>query len=640
MKNQSSAFPSHGSKKSFLFLTLSLVGVVVLWLIFSWWSLEQQNPGWIGLTAAASLGLLSVCLAAILWLQVKGGKRSPGRNNPLELGRLSDALFGRNPQPIVVLDKEGCFLDMNASARHLGGYAIDEMKGKSFDAVVCEEERKKVVVFAKQAFKGLTQSFETAVLHKEGYRIDLQVTLLPVHDPQSDTVEALLVFFQDISDSKRSVERIRYLAYYDDMTGIPNRKYFRDHLENALLLADYNRTEIAVLFIDIDRFKLYNDSFGHDSGNVLLLQVAERLTHCVTSHDVLARMEGDEFAIFYTDVSGKEEAGKYIERVRAAFESPFECQGYTISMTVSIGAAMNEKPGMDADTLMKHADIALSRAKELGRDTYQFYNESMAQGTLDRLTLEADLRAALQRNEFELYYQPQVNIVTGEVIGVEGLIRWNHPEKGLVMPGEFIGLAEENGMIVPIGEYVVAEACKQAVKWKNDGLPRIPVSVNLSLRQFLQPNLTSRIAQILRETGMDPDYLELEITESVTSDVQYAERVLQGLKKLGVRICIDDFGTGYSSLNYLRRFPISRLKIDRSFVRDVMSDQQDAQIVETIIAMARHLNLKVIAEGVESEEQKQFLVHHQCHEAQGFLYAKPMPAQEFAAWLAERSNRP
>lgn len=614
---------------------MSLVGVVVLWLIFSWWLVEQQHPGWIGLTAAASLGLLSVGVAANLWLQIKAGKRRAGGKRLAEIDRLKDALFGQNPQPIVLLDQDGRFVNMNASARHLGGYSLDEMRGKSFDAVVCQDERKKVVVFAKQAFKGLTQTFETAVLHKEGYRIDLNVTLLPVHEPQTDTVESLLVFFQDISDSKRSVERIRYLAYYDDMTGIPNRKYFRDHLENALLLADYNRTKIAVLYIDIDRFKLYNDSFGHDSGNVLLLQVAERLTHCVTSHDVLARMEGDEFAIFYTDVSGREEASKFIERVRAAFESPFECQGYTISMTVSIGAAMNEKPGVDADSLMKHADIALSKAKELGRDTYQFYNETMAQGTLDRLTLEADLRAALQRHEFELYYQPQVNIVTGEVIGVEGLIRWNHPDKGLVMPGEFIGLAEENGMIVPIGEFVVAEACKQAVRWKREGLPAVPVSVNLSLRQFLQPNLTSRIAQILRETGMEPDHLELEITESVTSDVQYAERVLQGLKKLGVRICIDDFGTGYSSLNYLRRFPISRLKIDRSFVRDVMSDQQDAQIVETIIAMARHLNLKVIAEGVESEEQKQFLVHHQCHEAQGYLYAKPMPATAFATWLAE-----
>lgn len=636
MKKLSSAFPSFSSKKSFLFFTIALVGVLVPWLVFSWWFLNDFYPGWVGFLALPALGLALVLLVARIWMHAWTRTLGSAGRQLAERDRLIEALFAQNPMPIVMLDPEGRFTRMNAAARHLSGYSFDELKGRRFDVVVSEDERKKAVVFAKQAFKGLVQSFESAILHKEGYRIDLHVTLVPVRFAESEDVGTLVAVFQDISDAKRSIERIRYMAYYDDMTGIPNRKYFRDHLENALILADYNRTRIGVLFIDIDRFKLYNDSFGHDSGNVLLLQVAERLTRCVSSHDVLARMEGDEFAIFYTDVSGQEEVLGHIGRVRELFEAPFECQGYTISMTVSIGAAINEKAGIDADTLMKRADIALSRAKEMGRDTFQFYSESMEQGTLDRLTLEADLRAALQRHEFELYYQPQINIVTGEVIGVEGLIRWNHPERGLVMPGEFIGLAEENGLIVPIGEFVVAEACRQAVRWKRQGLPPLPVSVNLSLRQFLQPNLAGRIAQILRETGMDPERLELEITESVTSDVQYAQRMLQNLKKLGVQICIDDFGTGYSSLNSLRRFPISRLKIDRSFVRDVMNDQQDAQIVETIIAMARHLNLKVIAEGVENEEQERFLKQHACHEAQGFLYGKPMPAGAFAEWWASR----
>lgn len=637
MKQQSSALPSFASKKWFRSFAAALVGFIALWSIFSWWFLKQPYPDWVGWTVTVLPGLLFIVLAMRMWTKPLFRSLQAAEQQMAEADRLMEALFAENPQPIVMLDQEGRFIQMNASARQLGGYSFDEMEGRSFETVVCEDEQKKAIVFAKQAFKGLTQTFESAILHKDGYRIDLQVTLVPVRSPETDEVEALLAVFQDISDSKRSIERIRYMAYYDDMTGIPNRKYFRDHLENALLLADYNRTRIAVLFIDIDRFKLYNDSFGHDSGNVLLLQVAERLTHCVSSHDVLARMEGDEFAIFYTDVAGREETQGYIDRIRAAFESPFECQGFTISMTVSIGVAINEKPDIDADTLMKHADIALSRAKELGRDTCQFYSESMELGTLDRLTLEADLRAALQRNEFVLYYQPQVNIVTGEVVGVEGLIRWNHPEKGLILPGQFIGLAEENGMIVPIGEFVVKEACRQVMRWQREGLQPVPVSVNLSLRQFLQPNLANRIAEILQETGLDPAWLELEITESVTSDVQHAERVLQSLKKLGVNICIDDFGTGYSSLSYLRRFPISRLKIDRSFVRDVMNDQQDAQIVETIIAMARHLNLKVIAEGVENEEQKRFLEMHQCLEAQGYLYGKPMPAGDFAEWLASRA---
>jgi diguanylate cyclase (GGDEF)-like protein/PAS domain S-box-containing protein len=636
VKNQTSAFSTNTFKKSHLSFAVAFVGVVVPWLIFSWWYLSHNYPGTIGLGVAAIISLASLLAAALIWTRELDRARQSVRQTLSESEALVDALFAKNPQPIVMLDPEGRFIRINAAARQLGGYPVEEMMGKRFEVVVCENQRKKAVVFARQAFKGKEQSFETAIQHKEGYRIDIQVSLVPVRTDKSDKVEALLAIFQDISETKRSIERIRYMAYYDDMTGIPNRKYFRDHLENALLLADYNRSRIAVLFIDIDRFKIYNDSFGHDAGNVLLLQAAERLTHCVSSHDVLARMEGDEFAIFYTDISGREEAEERIEQIRAAFQPPFECQGYTISMTVSVGAAINEKSGIDADTLMKQADIALTRAKEMGRDTFEFYTESMEQGALDRLTLESDLRVALQRNEFELHYQPQVNILTGQVVGVECLIRWNHPERGIIMPRDFIGLAEENGMIVPIGEFVVAEACRQAIRWKQEGLPPFPVSVNLSLRQFLQPNLAGRISQILQETGMEPERLELEITESATSDVQYAERVLQGLKKLGVQICIDDFGTGYSSLNYLRRFPISRLKIDRSFVRDVMTDQQDAQIVQTIIAMARHMNLKVIAEGVENEEQQRFLERHQCLEAQGYLYAKPMPAAEFAEWMATR----
>lgn len=637
MKNQTSAFSAITDKKTLLVSAAALIGIVVPWLIFSWWFFDRDYPGKPGLVAAALVSLASALLAVRYWMRAMHRSLRVAGRQLSDADRLVDALFVDNPLPIVMLDQEGRFIRINDAALRLSGYSsAGDLLGKKFEVVVSENEQKKSKVFAKQAFKGQVQTFESAITHKEGYRVDLQVSLVPVRRSEDDEVEALMAIFQDISDTKRSIERIRYLAYYDDMTGIPNRKFFRDQLENALLLADYNRSRIAVLLVDIDRFKIYNDTFGHDAGNVLLLQAAERLTHCVSNHDVLARMEGDEFAIFYTDVSGRDEVQGHIDRIRAAFQTPFECQGFTIAMTVSIGAALNEKPGVDADTLMKRADVALSRAKEMGRDTYQFYMESMEQGALDRLTLETHLRSALLRNEFELYYQPQVNIVTGEVVGAEGLLRWNHPERGIIMPQEFIGLAEETGLIVPIGEFVVAEACRQAVRWREQGLPCLPISVNLSLRQFLQPNLAERIEQILRETGMEPYRLELEITESATSDVQYAKRVLQNLTKLGVQICIDDFGTGYSSLNYLRRFPISRLKIDRSFVRDVMNDQQDAQIVKTIIAMARHLNLKVIAEGVENEDQQRFLEQHQCHEAQGYLYGKPMPAAEFAAWLAAR----
>ena len=301
----------------------------------------------------------------------------------------------------------------------------------------------------------------------------------------------------------------------------------------------------------------------------------------------------------------------------------------------SIGISINTNKETNADELMKYADIALSKAKEKGRNTYQFYSSAMEYGTLNRLTLESELRIAIQRNEFELFYQPQVNIQTGELIGLEGLIRWNHPIKGMIYPDAFIPLAEENGMILPIGEKVIEWACQQNIAWQHAGLPKFPISVNLSVKQFMQPNIVERITDILDNTGLDPKYLELEITESLTLDVDYAEKVLNELKMLGVLICIDDFGKGYSSLHYLKRYPISRIKIDRSFVRDIMVDQNDAQIVLTIIAMSRHLNMKVIAEGVENIEQLRFLGNNDCMDIQGYLISQPISASDFEAWWAD-----
>jgi diguanylate cyclase (GGDEF)-like protein/PAS domain S-box-containing protein len=553
-----------------------------------------------------------------------------------EANHLLHAIFEMNPQAAAILNRSGKFQSVNASATLLTGYTTEEFQKGHFDQVIAEEDRRKVLVYFHQAFKGVSQTFDMVIVHKDGHKIELSTNVIPVSSTEKSTIQTVVVLFKDVTSEKRAIERIKYMAYYDDMTGIPNRRYFRDHLESALYLANWNRSSIAVFYLDIDRFKLFNDSLGHDVGNMLLLQVAERLNRCVSSHDVLARMEGDEFAIFYTDAGELGAIELLAKKLHAAMEQTFECQGHHLTITVSIGISLSHEQYRDTDELMKFADIALSRAKELGRNNYQFYSVSMQRGTLDRLTLEADLRAAIKQNEFELYYQPQVNMQTGKCIGVEGLIRWNHPTKGLIMPGDFIALAEENGMIVPIGEKVIETACKQAVEWQRSGLPSIPVSVNLSVRQFLQPNLTDRIGHILEQTGLDPCLLELEITESVNSDADYAEKVLDELKQLGVEICIDDFGTGYSSLNYLRRFPISRLKIDRSFVRDVMTDQNDAQIVETIIAMARHLGMKVIAEGVENEDQLRFLEKHHCFEIQGYFFARPMNASSMAEWLRNR----
>lgn len=552
-----------------------------------------------------------------------------------DTNQMLHSLFELNPQPVMVTNVHGIIVRTNAAARQLCGYSYEQIQDEHYDRVVTEEERKKLGVYYQQALKGVPQAFETAILHMEGYKIEISVTAIPVRAAVTAEVHELVLILQDITSSKRALERIKFVAYYDDMTGIPNRRFFREHLENALHLAARNKTSIAVLILDIDRFKLFNDSFGHNVGDMLLLQVTERLIRCVSSHDVLARMEGDEFAIFYTDAGSVSDIEVSIAAIRLVLEQPFECQGYNLTITMSIGISVNEDSQIDADHLMKCADIALSRAKEI-RNNHQFYSSSMEIGTLDRLTMESDLHSAIQKEEFVLYYQPQVNIVSGDIIGVEGLIRWNHPDRGLVLPGEFISLAEENGTITLIGEQVIEMACKQAVQWQKEGLPHIPVSVNISVRQFLQPNLALRISEILTQTGLPAHLLELEITESVTSDVEYAQKVLDELKQLGVEICIDDFGTGYSSLSFLRKFPISRLKIDRSFVRDIMNDRSDAQIVETIIAMSRHLNMKVIAEGVENREQLLFLEKQQCYEAQGYLFARPMPGDQLAEWLRSR----
>jgi diguanylate cyclase (GGDEF)-like protein/PAS domain S-box-containing protein len=544
------------------------------------------------------------------------------------------SLFECNPQAIAVINRKGQFIKANTAARQLSGYSVEELHRASFEKVILDNERKKVGVYVQQAFKGVPQTFESVFLHKEGYRIDLNATVVPVYGLSG--VRALVCILQDITNSKRALERIKFMAYYDDMTGIPNRRFFREHLESALHLASHNKSTLAVFFLDIDRFKLFNDSFGHDVGNMLLMQVAERLMHCVSAHDGIARMEGDEFAIFYTDAGKIEDIGQLALRIYEQLEQPFECQGYNLHITLSIGISVNTNREIDADEMMKHADLALSKAKEMGRNTFQFYTDSMERGTLNRLTLETDLRAAIQRDEFELHYQPQVDITTGEVVGMEGLIRWNHPSKGVVMPDAFISTIEENGMIIPIGERVIELACRQNAAWQHAGLPKFPISVNLSFKQFLHPSIVERIRDILHETGLEPAYLELELTENVTLDDNYAEVVLSRLKKLGVKICIDDFGTGYSSLHYLKRFPISRLKIDRSFVRDIMIDQNDAQIVQTIIAMARHLRIDVIAEGVETKEQLDFLKAHNCMEIQGYYFSRPLAVQGIEAWMKDR----
>lgn len=433
---------------------------------------------------------------------------------------------------------------------------------------------------------------------------------------------------------RRTTERINHMAYYDDLTGLPNRRKFHDQLLSTIQMRDRLKKMsadtrlIAILYLDIDRFKWINESLGHDVGDILLLQVAERLTRCVDNNDLVCRMEGDEFALCYPDLDSTDQAMAKAQHILKLLQESFQWQESMIHITASIGISVYSG-GESPETLVKNADLALSRAKELGRNNVQLYHYSFNVRSVERLNLEAELRRAVKNQEFQLYYQPQIDLTKSCIVGVEALIRWQHPLKGTIPPGKFIPLAEETGLIVDIGEWVLREACRQNKEWQDSEDLFIPVSVNLSVRQFMQQNLKEKISNILQETGLDPQYLSVEITESMTFDVDYAIHCLLELKSLGIEISIDDFGTGYSSLSYLKKFPITKLKIDRSFVRDLLEDANDAAIVSTIISMAHHMKMKVIAEGVETIDQLTYLDQNRCNEIQGYYVSPPLSADQF-----------
>jgi diguanylate cyclase (GGDEF)-like protein/PAS domain S-box-containing protein len=472
---------------------------------------------------------------------------------------------------------------------------------------------------------------------KEGRHVPVEVNIRFIRIKGQ---RALLAVGRDLSERKAMENKIRHMAYYDDLTGLPNRRLFREQLDKAIAETRASRQGLAVVYLDIDRFKLVNDSFGHDYGDILLMQLAERFTRCVRRSDFLARSEGDEFALYYTGINTKADMDKLADGIRGALEQPLLIGEYQIHITASIGISHYTGDSCEnADLMMKYADIALSFSKEKGKNNHQIFNAEMNSISLTRLTMESELRRAIARSEFVLMYQPQIDIESGALVGMEALIRWMHPERGMVPPKDFIPIAEETGLIVPIGEWVMHEACKQNKLWQDGGYPHVPVSVNLSMRQFMQHNLRERIESILSETGLPPQYLDLEITESMTMDVEFATSSLLELKELGVKISIDDFGTGYSSLYLLKKFPIDKLKIDRSFVRDIMIDPNDAAIVTTIISMTHHLNLLVIAEGVETEEQMRFLHRNKCNQIQGFWFSPPISADDIVNIMLQNSVR-
>jgi len=483
-------------------------------------------------------------------------------------------------------------------------------------------------------------NFDEPQSRADGSLLWLRTSKLPLWDREGKVI-GVIGTYEDITERKVAEDRVKFLAFYDALTELPNRALLQDRLSKALANARRQKDRVALLFLDLDRFKDTNDSLGHSLGDLLLQNVAERLKRCAREQDTVARLGGDEFLIVLTNVKEIADASVAAERFMQAMTAECVVQGHSLSINCSVGISMFPEHGTDGEILIKNADAAMYSAKESGRNNFRFFTEDMNAQGVERLTLGNGLRLALDKKELFLVYQPQVDIVSGKIIGLEALLRWQHPTLGLVPPDKFIRIAENCGLIVPIGEWVVRTACRQARKWQDEGLPAVSIAINVSAVQFRQEDFCELIRRVLHETGLAPQYLELELTEGLllaNADVTFS--VLQELKAMGLTLAIDDFGTGYSNFNYLRQFRVSKLKIDRSFIRDVAVNPDDAAITTAIISMAKSLNLKVIAEGVEDEAQMSFLRAHQCDEIQGYYFSKPLAVDKVADKLRGNSPKP
>lgn len=521
-------------------------------------------------------------------------------------------IIENNADGIVVVDDAGTIRYLNPAAESIMGEIREDLVGNPFTYTIHQGS-----------------VTEVDILLANG---QVRVAELRVTNSAWEGEDAHLISIRDVTEKKVLGERVQQLLYYDLLTGLPNQSFFLNHLRLAIVQAHYKSQMVAVLYLHLDRLKNINDTYGHNVGDQLLHTVADRLKENLRSQDILARVGGNEFALLLTD-SNEDVVAQIAEQILDKLRQPWIIMDHQLYISGTIGSALYPNHGDDAEKLLKNAYTAMHRAEEKGTHSYQFYAPAMYTDALYRLETEASLRKALEENEFVLHYQPQVNICTGKVIGVEALLRWNHPEKGLIYPNEFIPIAEDTGLIVPIGEWTLYTACQQNKRWQEQGLAPVTMAVNLSARQFQQPTLVENIKKILTETGLDAAWLELEITESIAmQNVEFTVKTLQELIAMGIRFALDDFGTGFCSLGYLKYFPVSKLKIDRSFTRDITSDPDAAAIVTTIAFLAQNLNLKVVAEGVELQDQAFFLQKQQCIEMQGYLFGRPVPPEDIK-WL-------
>lgn len=535
--------------------------------------------------------------------------------------------FENSPIGIVLVHLNGNIFQANNFAAHILGYDDDPLEGTHISRLVPASDRKQLKETLSRMGGGQDETVRTEcrMLRKDNLEIWTNLHVVVQRDANG-TPAYLIGQIADITEMKSSQNRMERLAFYDTLTNLANRRLFYDRLGQAVDHAQRSHHLSALLYLDLDQFKRVNDTLGHEVGDILLQEVSTRLTACVRKEDTVARLGGDEFTVLLFDIKSPSDASLVADKILTTLRQPLHISGHQLVITTSIGITIVPQDGTDPNSLMKNADLAMYRAKDHGRNTYQFYSEEMNTNAIKRLRTEYELRKALERNEFELFYQPKVRLSDQQIVGVECLIRWEHPERGLLSPYEFIEVAEETGAIVDMGNWIIQEACQTGKALCELAGRNIQIAVNISPRQFKDPNLVSTIRRNLRESGLNPSTLEIEITETMLmGDVEAANTTVRQLHELGVRMAIDDFGTGYSSLNYLKKFPINTVKVDRSFVMDIPESEDDKAITSAVIAMAHKLNMEVVAEGVETQQQLDFLLAHDCEFAQGFLFSKPLP---------------
>jgi diguanylate cyclase (GGDEF)-like protein/PAS domain S-box-containing protein len=552
------------------------------------------------------------------------------------------AMIDQVPDYLFVKDIDSRFVIANRAVAADVGAEPDDLIGKT-DFDIHSAERARQFLADEQHVIATGQpmiDIDEFIVDMNGRQKWLSTSKLPLRNAGGEII-GIVGICRDVTERKRAEEQIHFMAHHDALTRLPNRALLMDRLGQAIGHARRTGGRVTVVFVDLDNFKLVNDSLGHNAGDTLLKTVAERMVNCVRSTDTVVRLGGDEFVILLIDEDDAPRPLAVLERLRQTITEPVPIEGQLFRVTCSIGLATFPGNGDDAETLLMNADVAMYQAKEGGRDNYQFYTTEMNDVARERRLLQEGLRNAIANHEFALHYQPQVDLRTGAIFAVEALVRWQHPQLGLVAPARFIPMAEESGLIVPLGDWVLREACRQNKAWQDAGMPPITVSVNVSARQFREKTWVERVGRILAETGLKPEYLELELTESLLMhDVTQAIATMRELQSIGVQFSIDDFGTGYSSLSALKSFPVARLKIDQSFVRNLPDDANDRSIATAVISLGQKLNMKVIAEGVETDAQMAFLTEHDCDEIQGYHFSRPVEAQAVAEMLRQQARQP